>query len=156
MLKKYLPLTSNFLLFATLFSLWLYPSATTALGITFLLFILAASTHSIFEKHKTSENPRPKIIREVVRLAFTMLLVLVIGGVAGLLVGRYAGMAAEARWQGLGMAAGLVSAVTIGLVNWVRDQAGNGKTGLGIETRSGSPCESKKERDASRDTRSFP
>lgn len=131
MFKKYLPLLSGFLLFATLFSLWLYPSATSALGITFLLLTLLKSISSAIEKHKTSENPRQKIIREVARMLLTLMLVLVLGGVVGLLAGKYAGAYVEVRWQGFGMAAGLASAIIVSFAIGYMVRWGVGKLGGG-------------------------
>jgi hypothetical protein len=131
MFKKYLPLVSSFLLLAIIFSLWFYPFATPALGVAFLLFTFAISILPIIEKHKTSENPRQKIIREVARMMLTLMLVLVIGGVAGLLAGQVAGAYVEIRWQGFGMAAGLVSALIVSFAVGYAVRWGVGKLGGG-------------------------
>lgn len=129
--KKYLPPLSGFFLLAALLSLWVYPPATPGLGITSLLLMLAASTYSIFEKHKTSENRRGRIVREISIRILAVLIISLLGGTAGLLAGRYAGAVVEVRWQGLGMAAGLVCAVTVGLVVGYAIRRGMEKLGWG-------------------------
>jgi hypothetical protein len=117
------------LLLITFLSLWLYPSATPALGIASLLFTLAVSIQSIFKKHEASENPRPKIAKDVWILVITMLLVIVLGGIVGLLAGKYAGEYIESRWQGFGMAAGFVSAILVGFAIGYAVKWGVGKLG---------------------------
>ena len=85
-------------------SMWLFPTATPALGITLLLFILAIATSSIFKKHEQAENPRPKIAKDILILVITLLLILFLGG----LVGMYANYYASPRF---GVIAGFVSAI---------------------------------------------
>jgi len=116
MLKKYLPLISGFLLFATLLSLWILPSATPTLGIAILLFTVAVSVLSVFEKYKGSPVSRSKIIREVMKTLLIILIIVGVGGIAGLLAGRFAGAYVESRWSGMGITAGFVSAIITGFV----------------------------------------
>ena len=104
MRKSCLPVIAITLLLATILSMWLYPSATPALGITLLLFSLAIAISSIFKKHSQAENPRPKIARDVLILVITLLLILFLGG----LVGMYANYYASPRF---GVVAGFVSAI---------------------------------------------
>lgn len=70
-------------------SMWKFPSAAPALSIVFLLFSLAMAISSIFKKHKISENPRPKVAREVLLLIITLLLIIFFGGLAGLITNYY-------------------------------------------------------------------
>lgn len=82
-----------------------FPSSTPALGITVLLFSLAVSTHSIFQKHKQAEKPRLKIAKDILVLVFTLLPIIFLGGLAGLFVAQYASS------RGWGMTAGFVLAM---------------------------------------------
>jgi len=75
------------------------------LFIVFFFFSLAVSIHSIFQKHKQAENSRAKIIKDVLILVFTLLLVILLGGLAGLFAVQHAGS------QGWGMTAGFVLAM---------------------------------------------
>lgn len=104
MFKKYLPLFSIFLLFATLLSAWLFPSITFALGLTSLLLSLALSTYTIFHKHKGTENARAKILKEVGVMVLTLVFILFLGGIAAMLANYQVGI----RW---GEVAGIVSAI---------------------------------------------
>ena len=105
MLKKFLPLISIPLLFLTLLS----PIATPALGIVSILFSIAIALYAIFEKWKQTENPRPKIIKDILILLLTLLLIIFLGGVAGLFANGYA----PPRF---GVAVGFISAIAISFV----------------------------------------
>jgi len=102
--KHSLPISVLLLLSIAGMSLY-SPSAAPMLGITALLFSLAVSIHSIFQKHKQAENSRAKIIKDVLILVFTLLLIIFLGGLAGLCAAQYAGS------QGWGMTAGFVLAM---------------------------------------------
>ena len=54
--RVYLNLFSILLLFCTVLSLWLFPFATSILGLNSRLFRLAISIHAIFEKSKGTED----------------------------------------------------------------------------------------------------
>jgi sterol desaturase/sphingolipid hydroxylase (fatty acid hydroxylase superfamily) len=82
-----------------------FPSSIPALGITVLLFSLAISIYSIFQKHKRAEKPRLKIAKDILVLVFTLLLVIYLGGMMGLFAAQYAGS------QGWGATAGFVLAM---------------------------------------------
>jgi amino acid transporter len=77
------------LFIALIASLWLYPIATPVLGIVFLLFSLAMAISAIFKKHKQSENPRAKIAKDVLVLVITLLLIIFLGGLAGMFANQY-------------------------------------------------------------------
>ncbi len=70
-------------------SMWQFPSATPAFGIACLLFSLAVAISSIFKKHEQSENPRPKIVKDVLILVIILLLILVLGGLLGIYANHY-------------------------------------------------------------------
>ena len=105
------------LLFFTTFiaSTWLFPPVTPALSIAFLLFSLAIAISSIFKKHKQSENPRSKIAKDILILLITFLLILFLGGLAGM----YANYYASPRFGGLtGFISAIVASFAVGyLVN---------------------------------------
>jgi len=90
---------------ATLLLLVSYPAVSSILISISLLFSLAVSIHSIFQKHKGTENSREKIAKDVLVLVFTLLLVILLGGLAGLFAVQHAGS------QGWGMTAGFVLAM---------------------------------------------
>ena len=105
MLKKYFPVALIIFLLFTIFSLWLYPTATPVLGLASLLFSLAISICAIFEKHKGTENPRPKIAKDTLMLVFTVLLVIFLGGIAAMLANFHVS-------PSFGAVAGIISAIT--------------------------------------------
>jgi F0F1-type ATP synthase assembly protein I len=82
-----------------------FPAAAPVLGMAVLLFSLAVSIHSIFQKHKQAESPRAKITKDVLVLVFTLLLIIFLGGLAGLFAAQYAW---SQRW---GMVAGFILAM---------------------------------------------
>ena len=103
-MKKYISAISIIFLSVSLFSIWLYPTVGAILGIAFLLFSLALSTHAIYTKHKGTEHARAKILKEVGVMVLTLVIVLFLGGIASMLANVQVGM----RW---GEVAGLVSAI---------------------------------------------
>ncbi len=89
MMKKYLPTISVMLLIVTLLTLVYHPTLGSALGMLSLLFTLALSTYTIYEKHKGTENPRPKILKEVSVMVLTLLIIIFLGGLAAMLTNFY-------------------------------------------------------------------
>ena len=89
MRKKYLPIIFVTLLLAIIIFLWQYPSFTSALGIAFLLFSLAAAISSIFKKQREaylqSKITRGAFMRNVLLEIFGILLAMALAG----LLGRY-------------------------------------------------------------------
>jgi hypothetical protein len=108
-LKKYSTLLSVVFLLAIFISLSLFPSATPVLGIVFLLFSLAIAISSIFKKHKQAENPRPKIAKDILILILTLLLIIFLGGLAGMFANHYASLR-------FGAVVGLVTAMAVSFV----------------------------------------
>ena len=108
---------TSLLLFITLIgSIWLFPSGTFALGIIFLLFSLATAIQVIFKKHKQAENPpfdrlrvNFKIAKDVLILVITLLLILFLGGLAGMYANQYA----SSRF---GIVVGFISAIVASFV----------------------------------------
>ncbi len=92
------------LLVAMLFSIWPLPTLTPVLGVLFLFFSLAISISAILKKHKDAENANWKITKDILILIFTLLLVIVLGGIAGTCANLYAS-------QHFGMMAGILFAV---------------------------------------------
>jgi hypothetical protein len=102
--------------FANLLSLWLYPSVAPVLGIAFLLSILAIAISSIFKKHKQTENPRPKIVKDVLILVTTLLLIIFLGGLTGIFANYYASLRFGAV---VGFVSAIVASFVVGyLVRW--------------------------------------
>jgi L-cystine uptake protein TcyP (sodium:dicarboxylate symporter family) len=103
--------------------LWKFPSAAPAFTIGFLVFGLAISISSVFEKHKSvspQAEARRRILKDVLFLVITIILALTLGGIAALLASRYAQGFAQAHWPGFELLAGFVSAIvaafTVGFV----------------------------------------
>jgi membrane associated rhomboid family serine protease len=103
-MQKYLPVISILLLVVTLLSLVLSPEISPVLGILSLLFSLALSIYTIFHKHEGTEHARPKILKEVGVMVFTLIAVMFLGGIAAILANAQVSM----RW---GEVAGLLSAI---------------------------------------------
>lgn len=97
---------SILLMIVTLITLWFYPSATPALGTVSLLSSLAMAIHAIFEKHKKTEKPRPKIAKDILVLILTILLIAFLGGIAVMLANTYVSLS-------FGAVVGLVSALGV-------------------------------------------
>jgi hypothetical protein len=88
-MKKYLAPLNFLLLVSTFLSLWLNSSSTPVLAILALLSNLGMTIYSIFEKHKGEENSRLKITKEILILMVTLLLIVFLGGLAGLFANHY-------------------------------------------------------------------
>jgi hypothetical protein len=108
-MQKYLPIISILLLVVTLVSLVNYPAISPVLGILSLLLSLALSTYTIFEKHAGTEHARAKIIKAVGVMVLTLIIILVLGGIASMLANYQVGI----RW---GEIAGLISAIAASFV----------------------------------------
>lgn len=108
-MNKTLPLLALLLLLAALLSLWFHPAAASLLWMASLLFSLALSTYTIFQKHRETENARPKILKDAGVMVFTLIMILFFGGVAAMLANYQVGM----RW---GEGAGLLSALGAGFL----------------------------------------
>jgi hypothetical protein len=100
---------SLILLVSLLGSLWLYPSATPALGIASLLSSLAIAIHAIIEKHKGTEHARAKILKEVSVMVLTLILIILLGGLAAMLANSYVSL-------NFGTVVGLLSAVAVSFI----------------------------------------
>jgi len=72
-------------------SIWKFPTAAPIIGVLLLITSLAIAISSIFEKHKSADNSRPKIIKDVLVLVATFILIIFFGGLAGLFANAYAG-----------------------------------------------------------------
>jgi len=83
-------LIALFLLVAIIISSWQSPSLAGIFSIILLLFTLAIAISSIFEKHKYTENPPQKIVKDVVIFVLTLLLIIFLGGLAGMFANQYA------------------------------------------------------------------
>ncbi|MBV6402124.1 MAG: hypothetical protein CNIPEHKO_02430 [Anaerolineales bacterium] len=97
------------LLIVMLLSIRLFPTLTFILGGLFLFFSLALGIISIFMKHKQSENPRIKIVKEILVLIFTLALAMLLGGMAGMYANHYAA-------QRFGIIPGILSALVASFV----------------------------------------
>jgi drug/metabolite transporter (DMT)-like permease len=73
-----------------------------------LLFSLAIAVRYIFERHKYSENPRPKIAKDILILILTLLIITFLSGLAGMFANHYAS-------PRFGAVAGFVSAIAASL-----------------------------------------
>ena len=94
MRKKYLPIIFVTLLLAIIIFLWQYPSFTSALGIAFLLFSLAAAISSIFKKQREaylqSKITRGAFMRNVLLEIFGILLAMALAGLLGRYIAKFA------------------------------------------------------------------
>ena len=96
-------------LFAALLLLILFPAISPILGAIYLLLSLTLSTYTIYTKHAGTEHARAKILKEVGVMVLTLVIVLLLGGIASILANYQVGM----RW---GTVAGLVSAIGGGIL----------------------------------------
>ncbi|MBI3167839.1 MAG: hypothetical protein HYZ22_05135 [Chloroflexi bacterium] len=114
-MQKHLSIISIFLIVVTLFFIRFYPIVSPILGTISLLFSLAYSTYAIYNKHKDTENARPKILKEMGVMVLTLVIILFLGGIAAMLANYQVGM----RW---GEVAGLLSAIGSSVLvgYWVR------------------------------------
>jgi protein-S-isoprenylcysteine O-methyltransferase Ste14 len=76
-----------------------------------LAFVTGAAF--IIEKHKEHESMRRKIAGDILILAITLLLAVLLGGMASRFAANVTGAYVEVRWQGLGMAAGFIAAILV-------------------------------------------
>jgi hypothetical protein len=103
-------------------TMWQFPFASPILSIILVLFTLAIAISSIFKKHNQTENPRLKIAKDVLMLVFTLLLIIFLGGLAGMFANQYA----SPRFGAVG---GFVSAILASFavgyaVRWGMGQVG--------------------------------
>ena len=108
-MQKYLSIISVLLLLAALLTIWLSPAISPALGMISLLFSLALFIHAIFEKHKGTENARPKILKEMGVMVLTLITIIFLGGIVALLANFYVRAS-------FGEVVGLVSALGASLI----------------------------------------
>jgi hypothetical protein len=110
------------LFIALIGSLWFYPSITPVLGVILLLLSLAMAISSIFKKHKRAESPRSKIAKDVLIFVVTFLLIIFLGGLAGIFANYYASLR-------FGAVVGFVSAIAASFVVGYLVRWGIGKLG---------------------------
>lgn len=99
-----------------LLSIYLFPTLTFILSVFFLFFSLAISISAILKRHKDAENTYRNITKDILILIFTLLLVIALGGLAGMYANHYA-------TQRFGVIAGVLSALVASfavgyLVKW--------------------------------------
>jgi hypothetical protein len=109
-------MTIIFFIAALAISFWLFPYAIPIICIIFLLFNLAVAVFSIFKKYKQTEYPHLNITKEILLLLLTILLVIFLGGLAGLFANHYITPV-------YGIVAGLISELAVSfsvgyLVKW--------------------------------------
>jgi heme/copper-type cytochrome/quinol oxidase subunit 2 len=80
----------------------------STISLLIFLFSLAISVRYIFKKHKHSENFRVKIAKDILILVITLLLIIFLGGLAGLFANQYAS-------PRFGAVVGFVSAIAASL-----------------------------------------
>lgn len=105
-MQKYIPILPILFLATTLVLLAVYPIAVPMFAIFTLLISLAISIYGIYTKHMGTERARLKILKEVGVMLLTLIVVIFLGGIAGMLANAQVGM----RW---GTVAGLVSAIAV-------------------------------------------
>jgi hypothetical protein len=110
-MKKYLAPLNLLLLVTTFLSLWLYPPSTLVLAVLTLVFSLGTAIYFIFDKHKGSENSKLKIARELLILLVTLLLIVFLGGLAGLFANSYF---SPRFGQQIGLLSALVASFVLG------------------------------------------
>ena len=104
----------SFLMLFTLFGVGLFvPSILPALGVIFFLFTLSTAIAFIIEKHKGQEPARRKVTRDILVLAITLLLAVLLGGMVCQSAANIAGAYVEVRWAGWGSVVALVSAILV-------------------------------------------
>lgn len=92
-------------------SVFTYPNLTLVLGVLTLFVSLAFAVHSIIQKHKGKPNAYKGIFQEVGIFIITLLLVIIIGGLAGAFVSVYV---SQLYGTILGLVCGLIVAFAIG------------------------------------------
>ena len=105
-MKKFLPLVFTIPLIASFFSLVFYLEGNRIFGVASLFLTLTLSTHTIYAKHTGTENARSKILKEVGVMVLTLVIILFLGGIAGML----ANAQVSVRWDA---AAGFISAIAV-------------------------------------------
>ncbi len=110
-LKKHSLLISALLLLAIFGMALFYPAALPALGVFCILFAFTIGAAFIIEKHKGHELMRRKATRDILILATTLLLAVLLGRVVSQFAANVAGAYVEVRWQGVGMTAGFIAAI---------------------------------------------
>lgn len=101
---------------AMLLSIGLFSSLTSALCVLFIFISLAISVSSILKRHKDAENVNWSITKDILILIFTLLLVIALGGLAGMYANQYV-------TQRFGIIVGILSALVASfaagyLVRW--------------------------------------
>jgi len=102
-------------------SLWKSPLVMPLLCVFFVCFSLVISISSIIKKHKQSESPRIKIVKEILVLIFTLTLVVLLGRMTGMYANQYAA-------QRFGIIPGILSALVASFVIGYIVRWGIGKT----------------------------
>ncbi len=109
---------SLLLLLIILISAWRFPSVTSILAVSLLLFSIAIAISSILEKHEATppEEMRRKIAKDIIILMVSIIVAVTVGGIVGQFVGIHAQGYARIHWPGLDMTAGLLAAVLAAFV----------------------------------------
>jgi len=113
LLQKYSLLLSVLLLLAIFGMALFYPVALPALGVICILFAFATGAAFIIEKHKGHELMRRKVTKDILVLAITLLLAILLGGMVSQSAANVTGAYVEVRWRGAGMAAGFIAAIFV-------------------------------------------
>ena len=119
-IQKYFTQISIIFLAIFIVSFFFYPAIPGWVGFLYLLFYLSMAISSIFNKHKGSGNQRSKIVKDVLKLVITLILIIFLGGLAGLFANSYASLR-------FGAVAGFVSAIAVSLVMGYLVQKGMGR-----------------------------
>jgi hypothetical protein len=112
-LQKYSLLLSTLLLLAIFAASLFLPSALPALGVICFLLAFVTGAAFIIERHKGHELMRRKVTRDILVLAITLLLAILLGGMASRFAANVTGAYVEVRWLGVGRLARLVSAIVV-------------------------------------------
>lgn len=105
-IKKYSGLVYLLLVLAVLWSVFFIQATTLLFASATILLFLTIDTFFILEKHKDAEDKRQKITRDILILIVTLILIVLLGWLAGTLVGG------QARAQ-FGMRVGLLCALIV-------------------------------------------
>lgn len=82
-------LISALLITATIMSISASSITTSIFGVIVLLFSVSFSIYTIFQTHKRTPNARIKTAKDILIFLVTFLLILFIGGLAGILANFY-------------------------------------------------------------------
>jgi hypothetical protein len=110
-LKKYSLLLSVLLLLAIFGMALFYPVALPALGVICILLAFVTGAAFIIEKHKGHELMRRKVTKDILILAITLLLAVLLSGMVSRFATNVVGAYVEVRWVGWGSVAALASAI---------------------------------------------